>query len=284
MPVEEAHRASAFRLVRGASIALDREHAWLRLPSAPGDDARLIAQRLAGLPRVEIFLVAKGEGLVRGRLLGGEGDVASAAHDVPSAALPRSDELRIPWRSLAAWGTVAPLRATAQDAHVRRRETAWEPVPTGIVRGGATREPHALVVALSELLDWANFAPQRRLSPLSFVADGAMGLVLGTQLPPVRGTLLWRLPWGGGAGGALIPCGYRLEPEVPASVLRDALARSDAGDERPLLGAEDHVVFDEDGWTALPATAWVQLNRASLRQTLAESVRGSVETEEGGLS
>ncbi|MEM8713759.1 MAG: hypothetical protein AAGG01_22685, partial [Planctomycetota bacterium] len=238
-----------------------------------------VAQRIAALPDAEIFLSAGDGALVRGRLQGGGGEVASAVHRVPSATLPGADSLVVSWRPLAEWGTLVPLRASPMEGPVLGANRAGELTPVRIVRGGRAVDPSAVITSLGNLLSWAEMAPRRRLVPLRFVADDTAALILGAPLPPVRGQLLWQHPWG--TGGALIPSGFRLDPELPAEALLKVLARPDADADEPRLLAEDHAIFDQEGWSVLRASNWVQLSRASLRETLAVSRRSSREPGAG---
>src|SRR5207244_1436135 len=80
-------------------------------------------------------------------------------------------------------------------------------------------------------------------------------LVIGTRLPLLRGG---RRFWG---HSVLRPLGFRVEPALPESALREALT----------VSSDEMLIFHQDGAAEIvPASALRPLTRVGLRQTAGE--------------
>jgi hypothetical protein len=93
---------------------------------------------------------------------------------------------------------------------------AAPPVRLTLVRDNKPRPSTALLVSLDELVRWADSATSHRLAELKGARNGGRVLLLGQRLPPLTGERWW-------GEGLLMPLGFRPEPDLPESILRQAL-------------------------------------------------------------
>ncbi len=125
-----------------------------------------------------------------------------------------------------------------------------EPLRLELVISYAERPVAGLLLAWDDLRTWVDHAPAHRCASLRIArrADGHV-LVLGSPLPPLRGTPLYAY------GPALIPCGLALSPAVPLTWLERTLA----------LPAGELVLVGQGRWQRIPASALTSLSRAVVR-------------------
>lgn len=124
----------------------------------------------------------------------------------------------------------------------------WQPVRFRLVRSERAQPATALFGRFRALVEWADSVPSARIAELKAARHGESILIRGAKLPPLVGAV--RL-WG---ETVLLPLGWRLEPDLPPSAIRQALA------------IEDHeLLLWIDGPEAIPADRLQPLSRAAIR-------------------
>jgi hypothetical protein len=222
LPAQALPVLAEVRCLPGVLVALEKDIAWVRWEAA-GD---AVLRRL--LPVAGVVLFARREGHW----------YRPGCH-LPDFDLPGE----LVYRPLAQVLTPAPA-ATIPPPSLNPR-----PVLVKVVPEDRPRQTTALECGLEELAAWADSVSNIRLA--SFRAAGYQGQVL------LRGSRLPFLPSGRRFWGdsVLVPLGFRPEPNLPASALREALAVDD-GDILLLKVKEVEVV---------PRSAFQPLTRAGIR-------------------
>src|SRR5579859_6414796 len=123
------------------------------------------------------------------------------------------------------------------------------PVRLMLTADDRARPTTAMLCPIAALLAWADGVPNTRLQRLHGVLRHGQMLVLGQALPLLPGATRY---WG---KLVLVPLGYRPEPDLPESALREA-----AGVE-----TEELLMLRPDGADAVPRAALAPLSRAALR-------------------
>ena len=194
-----------------------------------------------------------------------------------------SDELAMQLRKLAADG----IFEVAADGTLTRPETilpagqlpqtGWQslsrflsPVPQPTAPGGQLLDPTALRIErsqvetpasllLTRVESWAAYAidaPAVRLAPLKTAAcDDGRVVVLGTPLPPIRGTRYVV------DQGIAVACGWQIVPAVDSAVLCELLRLRDG----------DVALFRADGsYERIESASFTRATRGGARLALAE--------------
>jgi hypothetical protein len=94
-------------------------------------------------------------------------------------------------------------------------------VPLRLAPDNRPRQASAGAYALNELTAWAEAVPSKRLGALLAARLGGRVLLLGQRLPPLPGGERF---WG---ERMLVPLGYRAEPALPESAIREALGAAE---------------------------------------------------------
>lgn len=145
----------------------------------------------------------------------------------------------------------------AVSRHLHPQSLAWkrpddDPLPgvaLRIVRGEGPRPTTALACDLTTLAGWADAATTLELSRVSASRSGGRVLLRGERLPAIASAVRY---WG---DNVLIPLGFVAEPDLPASVIREAVGAAEI----------EIVVIDESGIEIVPADAFAPLTRAAVR-------------------
>ena len=232
---EDARGARVLRVQDGIEGAYEGDVLWLRGPALdPALETRL--RCIAGLER---FVLREPDLLVRGGTLG-RGEV-----------LPKVPVLRLPdlvWRPLGELIEIHKPPAQLATARTQR-------VPVTLVKGGREQPAAALLLPLATLREWTEAAPRVRLEPLLFVvSESGRAIVRGAPLPPVAGQPLWETT------RVLLPTGATVDPPLPRSELRPALA--------PTAPDDAWILFDDGGVGIIPEAAWTGLSRGAVRATV----------------
>jgi hypothetical protein len=121
-----------------------------------------------------------------------------------------------------------------------------------LVRGGGPQPATALVCPLESLRQWADTATTAELAAFTGLMSGGRAVLFGAKLPAIPDATRFH------GAGVLIPLGFRLDPDLPPSLIREAVGA--AGDEVVLLTA--------DGCDRIPRDRAEPLTRAGLRLAL----------------
>jgi hypothetical protein len=131
------------------------------------------------------------------------------------------------------------------------------PVPTEtlsrttlrLVTDDRPRSTTALVCDLAALVRWAETAVTARLTTLQAARRGAQVLLRGKPLPPLPdGERFW-------GNSVLVPLGWRIEPDLPESALREAFEVEEG----------DVLLVRRDGVEPVASDAFRPLTRAAVR-------------------
>ena len=167
----------------------------------------------------------------------GDGRLRRAGRQLPEGMLPNAA-----WLPLS---DLLPVQVTVTVANA-----GVEPLRLELIVSNEERPVAALVLPWSDLCTWVDHAPAHRCAALRIARrqDGQV-LVMGSPLPPLRGTPLWLF------GPALIPCGMTISPAVAVTWLERALA----------VPAGDVVLISREDWQHIAASAITPLSRAVAR-------------------
>jgi hypothetical protein len=156
-------------------------------------------------------------------------------------------------------------------------------VPLRLAPDNRPRQANAGAYALNELTAWAEAVPSKRLGALLAARQGGRVLLLGTRLPPLPGGERF---WG---ERVLVPLGFRPEPALPESAIREALGTTEeelvlvrgaqsifqepaSGGRKPPEGSAWHAPRSPGiEVEAIPRAAFETLTRAGLRLALREA-------------
>jgi hypothetical protein len=202
----------------------DRIWLWWR----PGDSA--VAEKILPLTGVELFSRQDGLWFRWGSLLPytgvpGEQDARPLATLlIPDALTPREED-RVPGR-----------------------------IGLTLVRDTLVRPPTALRCSMEDLTRWVDGATSQQMGRLEAARGGKLVLLRGQQLPLIANSERW---WG---DAILIPLGFRAEPSLPESILRDALQ----------IPAGSLVIISEQGVELVPRIAFSRVTRAGVRLAMKE--------------
>ncbi len=167
---------------------------------------------------------------------------------VPSGC--RVPTMRLPdttWELLSTW--LQPTLPRALPPTMVISKTVVRVVASTQIRVAA-----GLLTDLRSFHDWVVSAPQLRFQGLAFACgDDGRVLVRGTPVPPVEGTPLWI------EADIAVPCGYCLDPQVPAASLLPLLAQPST--------AGLHLLNEDGSREWIPEDAFVHVSRSAVRAT-----------------
>jgi hypothetical protein len=208
------------RCLPDVRVRVARDQAWVYWP---GGDEQMV-QRLLPVPGVVLFH-QRGEAWYR------------FGHLLPTQEVPAADGQPL---SLAI--TPAPVSPQVPG------EEPLSPVRLHLVPSEQVRPTTAMICALADLAAWAESVSGIRLASLEAVYRDGEVLLRGAKLPVfARGERFW-------GDDVLVPLGWRVEPDLPSSAVREALALDD---EIALVRA--------DGFEVLPRDILQPLTRVSIR-------------------
>jgi hypothetical protein len=150
--------------------------------------------------------------------------------------------------------TLLHLLAPAPIKPVSRTDEPAQPITLRLVRDGQPRNTSALECGAAELLQWADMATTHALASVEIATSREHALMLGAHLPAIGGAVRF---WG---RTVLLPLGFRCEPNLPESALRDALD----------LSAEELIFLREDRAEIVNRAVFRPATRAALRRAWAE--------------
>jgi hypothetical protein len=215
------------RCVPGVRAALAGERAWVRWEA--GDEQVLGCV----LPVAGIILYSARDGLW----------YRPGCH-LPDFAFPAALDFR-PLAHILTPATIDTLPAPAAD---------FAPVRLGLVPDDRPRQTAAMECNLEELARWADTVPAMRLASIRAAILQGRLLLRGKRLPLLpSGTRYW-------GEAVLVPLGYRTEPELPESAVREALG----------VGEEEILLLSLERAEALPRAVFQPLTRAGIRRASGE--------------
>jgi hypothetical protein len=228
LPQEALPLLAPLRCEPGLQVATEDGRLWLRFE--PG--AERVLRGILPLSGVELFAFRNGAWHRLGQSL-------------PAFDFPRNPKF-VPLYQVLFPAPVVPVPVGAAPVRAQRLTLKAEDCP---------RPTAAMTCPLAALVAWADYVPATRLERLHGVLRADQVLLVGQNLPVLqRATRFW---------GKLVlaPLGYRPEPDLPESALREA-----AGVE-----AEELLLLGPEHAEAVPRNAFCRLSRATLR--LAAEVR-----------
>ncbi len=216
---------AAVRTAPGVQAWRVDDSVWLHWDA--GDDT--ILRCVLPIPGVELF-ARRGDHWYR------------PGHSLPSFDVPD----RIDGRALAQIVIPTPLAPVAS--------TTGKPLPVRfqLTADGVPRPTTALRCPLSELAKWAGDATSRQLKAVQAAMCEGDAVLLGRKLPMLPGATRF---WG---RSVLVPLGFRPEPNLPESTLRDALR----------LASVELAILDADGIDVIDQSVFAPLTRAAARLAL----------------
>jgi hypothetical protein len=222
LPADALRVLADLRATTGITVALDGESAWVRWESS--DDQVLC--RLWPVAGVELYVFQGGRWHRFGRHL-------------PALDFPTHLEYR-PLHQVLFPAPVLP---------VPPRTTPLQPLRLSLEPDQQPRPATALECSVGELARWAEMVSEVRLGMLQAAHCRGRVLLVGERLPA---TAAGKRFWG---EWVLVPLGWRVEPELPASAVRKALG----------LDAEELLLLQRDRAEVVPRSAFAPLTRAQLR-------------------
>ena len=225
LPAEVLSLLGAVRTAPGVRVWRNGASVWLRWE--PGDDALLrCVQPIAG---AELFAL-RGD---RWHRLG--------------HALPAFEVADIgAGEPLAQWVVPEPVEP-AYHAGVQPA-----PVPLCLAAHDSPRPTTALRCTLEQLVLWTDNATSRQLARVQAVMCAGEAILLGDKLPMLPEAIRY---WG---QSVFVPLGFRPEPNLPESALREALE----------LSADEMALLDAEAVEVIERSSFAQLTRAAARLAL----------------
>jgi hypothetical protein len=131
----------------------------------------------------------------------------------------------------------------------------WEPTELALVSDDRPRPTTAALYSLAQLTDWIEKVPTPRLNGIQAARCGDQALLFGDRLPLLPdGDRFW-------GSAVLMPLGYRPDPFLPASALREALA----------VSQDEVILWRQEGVETIDRRALAPLSRAGVRLAAQES-------------
>jgi hypothetical protein len=221
---------AAVRAVPGVRVLQTAQRLWV---SWNGDERVLRA--VMSLPGVTLYAARDGTWQRLGARL-------------PAFEVPAEGDYR-PLHDVLFPAPAHPVPAPAEDAQ------RWVKQVIRLAPDDLPRATSALLIGLDAFLAWADTVPDARLRKLRGALSGTELFVRGTRLPLLAGG---RRFWG---ERVLRPVGMRLEPDLPESVVRQAVRVND----------DELFVLHADGrGEAIPDAALQPLARAALRRAVSD--------------
>jgi hypothetical protein len=209
LPREALPVLAGLRARSSVHVTLEAERAWVSWPE--GDEE--VLRRVLPVSGVELYVHRDG----RWHRFG---------HHLPAFGATSRGEPQPLDRVLYP----APVQPVPPPA------SGLQPVALGLAPDHRPRQASAGAYGLSELTAWAEAVPSARLKALRAACHDGRVLLLGTRLPPLPGGERF---WG---ERVLVPLGYRPEPALPESAVREALG---AAEEELLLVRGSKSVLQE---------------------------------------
>lgn len=144
---------------------------------------------------------------------------------------------------------VAAILIPDRVAALRPSETHLSPVALTLARCDAPKPASALECSIADLQAWANRATMRAVSGVSGAVSNGRALLLGARLPAVPRAVRF---WG---GETFIPLGFRAEPDLPSSALREVVGAA----------ADEFLFLTEEAVTLVSRSVFEPLTRAGIR-------------------
>ena len=219
------------RAVQGVSVLLEQGHIWIRWER--GDERVLRAL----MPIPGVILYAWRDGIWQ-----------RAGARLPAFDVTAGGDYR-PLHDVLFPAPVQPVPPPAVEA------PPWQRQSLRLVLDAASRATTGLLAPIAEVLAWLDTVPTARFDELQAAVCEKQILVVGNRLPLLRDGLRF---WG---KRVLRPLGYRLEPDLPESAIRDALSAA----------ADELLIFHDDGTAEMIAAPALQpLTRAGVRRAFEE--------------
>jgi hypothetical protein len=216
---------AAVRTAGGIQVWREGDSVWLSWQA--GDEAILCC--VLPIPGVELF-ARRNEQWYR------------PGHSLPSFDVPDFGD----GQTLAQVVIPAPVEPIASSVGMPR------PVRFILTADAVPRPTTALRCKLSELAKWADDATTRQLRTVRAALCDSDAVLLGDQLPMLTGATRF---WG---KSVLVPLGYRPEPNLPESTLREALG----------LARDVLAIIDAGGIDIIHRSMFAPLTRAGVRLAL----------------
>lgn len=212
------------RAQEGIRVSVIAERAWLRWET--GDDE--VLRRILPLRGAQLFERRDGHWYRPG-------------HHLPAFAVPidPADD----GMPLSQAIVPAPI-VVAKPGPERLR-----PARLGLARDGTPRIASALRCRPRELGSWAESVPASRLSSLTAAVSEGRVMIVGSRLPELAEAERF---WG---DGVFLPMGFRADPELPASALREVLR----------VAASHYLVLAADGFESIARDVFRPLSRSRVR-------------------
>jgi hypothetical protein len=220
LPREVLPLLASLRAETNVNAAIDGEQAWLRWEAG---NARVVEVVLP-IPGIELYRACTGQWYRFG-------------HSLPDFAFPSLE-----FRPLA--HVVFPDRVNPTPPGA----ATWQPIRLTLRRDDKPRETTALRCGLGAFIDWSDTVSSTRLSALRGACLHQVLLVVGENLPLLRGTRFW-------GKDVLVPIGYAPEPSLPESAIRAAACVPD----------EAIMIWSSDGTETIGRDLLTPLTRANLR-------------------
>lgn len=227
MPLSALPLLAELRNAPNVAVAIVEDRAWIRWPA--GDDE--VLRRVMPAPGVELYLRRDGLWYRPG-------------HCLPTFGLPENVAGQPLLRALTPSPTLV-AKVPELDLH---------PQTLRLLRDGTPRTTTALLCPLVSLTAWADTAASAELGGIRAAYTEGTVLLLGRRLPNLaRSERLW-------GQRVLLPLGFRADPNLPESALREALG----------VVSNDRLVLTEAGAEIVPDNACQPLTRAAVRLALKE--------------
>jgi hypothetical protein len=137
-------------------------------------------------------------------------------------------------------------------AHIAAPTGTPPPVRFRLMPDGVPRPTTALRCSLTELAKWADDATTRQLRAVRAAVCEGNAVLLGGKLPMLPGATRF---WG---QSVFVPLGYRPDPNLPESSLREALG----------LAVDELAILASDGIDVIDQSVFAPLTRAAIRLAL----------------
>lgn len=215
----------------GVSVALVDGRAWIWWP--PGNES--VLRRIFPIAGAVLYTRRDGRWYPLGKRL-------------PSFEVPTGEE-PVPLSHLLFPAPISQEQPTTAPA---------APVPLGLRRDGEPRAATALRCSLEALGTWADQVPSSQFDGLRAAMTEGEAMVVGSSLPTIAGAERF---WG---VRVLVPLGFRPDPMLPESAIREIVGAGEA-----------LIVLQSDGVELVPIDVFRPLGRAGVRLALGVALRAA---------
>lgn len=222
LPADGLAALAAVRNRDGVRVLLDGAVAWVRWPAGQSEVVRC----LLPVPGVAFFTCRDAAWFRFGRT-------------VPTdEAPPEGDGV-----------SVAAVLVPERFEPLPPNQPTWSQVVLTVARGSSQKPATALACTVGEVAAWTDRATTAELAAVRAARSGDRAILLGDKLPTIpAATRLW-------GKQILIPLGFRAEPDLTESALREAVGVSN----------EEILLLNETGAEVIPLMAFEPLTRAGVR-------------------